>query len=85
MPFGFGNSRSPPEAHLGSEGVPAYKSEAEARYDEDLHVPCPPHTTESRLIRKIDLYVVPCLVLLYLLAFLDRTNVRGKNAVVACE
>src|SRR2546421_12607886 len=33
---------------------------------------CPVHTTEWKLIAKIDLRVVPLLCLLYLLTFLDR-------------
>lgn len=41
-------------------------------YDDDLHVQCPPHTTERKLVRRIDLHVVPFLCILYLLAFLDR-------------
>ena len=43
-----------------------------ADYDDDLHVLCPPHTTERKLITKIDLRVIPVLSVLYLLAFLDR-------------
>jgi len=42
------------------------------QYDEDLHVPALSATTEAKLMRKIDLRVVPCLCVLYLLAFLDR-------------
>ncbi|MCJ1395401.1 hypothetical protein MMC18_008285 [Xylographa bjoerkii] len=48
-------------------------------YD-DLGVVCPSHTTERRLMTKIDLRVIPVLSVLYLLAFLDRTNIA--NAAV---
>ncbi|MCJ1400605.1 hypothetical protein MMC11_003811 [Xylographa trunciseda] len=48
-------------------------------YD-DLGVICPSHTTERRLMAKIDLRVIPVLSILYLLAFLDRTNIA--NAAV---
>lgn len=41
-------------------------------YDDDLHVPCPPHTTERRLVTRIDLHVVPFLCVMYLLGKLDR-------------
>lgn len=41
-------------------------------YNDDLHVQCPPHTTERKLVTKIDFHVVPFLCILYLLAFLDR-------------
>lgn len=32
----------------------------------------PSHTTERRLMAKIDLRLIPCLSILYLFAFLDR-------------
>lgn len=44
----------------------------DAEYDEDLHVQCPSHTTERRLVNKIDFRVIPILSIMYLLAFLDR-------------
>jgi hypothetical protein len=33
-------------------------------------IECPPHTTERRLMAKIDMRVVPFLCIMYLLAFL---------------
>ncbi|KAK4496342.1 hypothetical protein PRZ48_012322 [Zasmidium cellare] len=48
-------------------------------YDEDLAVQCPPHTTERKLLAKIDLHVVPFLCILYLAAFLDRINISNAN------
>jgi hypothetical protein len=35
-----------------------------------LNVSCPPHTTERKLLTRIDLRVVPFLCIMYLLAFL---------------
>ena len=52
----------------------------DAEFDDDLLVQCPPHTTQRRLVSKIDLRVIPVLSVLYLLAFLDRTNIA--NAAV---
>lgn len=43
------------------------------------HRPCPPHTTEKKLVTKIDLHVIPVLCVLYLLAFLDRVNISNAN------
>ena len=43
----------------------------EAEYDPNS-VPCPAHTTERKLLTRIDLHVIPFLALLYWLAFLDR-------------
>ncbi|KAI7549787.1 MFS general substrate transporter [Hortaea werneckii] len=48
-------------------------------YDEDLHVQCPPHTTERRLVARIDFHVIPFLCIMYLLAFLDRVNIANAN------
>lgn len=48
-------------------------------YDDDLEVPCPPHTTERKLVTRIDFHVVPFLCILYLLAFLDRVNIANAN------
>ncbi|KAK4936832.1 High-affinity nicotinic acid transporter, partial [Elasticomyces elasticus] len=48
-------------------------------HGDDLHVSCPPHTTERKLITKIDWRVIPLLCILYLLAFLDRVNIANAN------
>lgn len=47
-------------------------------YD-DLGVVCPPHTTEMKLMTKIDFRVIPFLCILYLLAFLDRVNIANAK------
>ena len=39
---------------------------------DELAVICPPHTTERKLMTKIDWKVIPILSIMYLLAFLDR-------------
>lgn len=48
-------------------------------YD-DLGVVCPPHTTEKKLVTQIDLRILPCISLLYLLAFLDRVNIANAKS-----
>ena len=50
-----------------------------AEYDDDLHLQCPPHTSQRRLVAKIDLRVIPVLSIMYLLAFLDRTNIANAS------
>lgn len=50
-----------------------------AQYDDDLHVQCPSTTSERKLVRKIDLRVIPALSVMYLLAFLDRTNIANAR------
>jgi sugar phosphate permease len=57
-----------------------YHQEAhEPEYDE-LHVPCPPHTTEKELTRRVDFHLIPFLVILYLMAFLDRVNIANARS-----
>ncbi|XXH05215.1 hypothetical protein Hte_011640 [Hypoxylon texense] len=48
-------------------------------YDE-LHVQCPPHTTERKLMTRIDWRLIPFLCILYLLAFLDRVNIANARS-----
>lgn len=50
-------------------------SHPDIEYRDELGVVCPSHTTERRLIAKIDRKVIPVLSILYLLAFLDRYGV----------
>jgi hypothetical protein len=57
----------------------ALRSPLDGPVDEDLHVKCPPHTTERRLVNKIDWRVIPFLCIMYLLAFLDRVNIANAN------
>ncbi|KAH8730182.1 major facilitator superfamily domain-containing protein [Phaeosphaeriaceae sp. PMI808] len=50
-------------------------------YDDEAPelVQCPAHTTERKLLTKIDLHVIPYLCIMYLLAFLDRVNIANAN------
>lgn len=38
----------------------------------DLTIPCPSHTVEAALVKKVDFKVLPMLMILYMMAFLDR-------------
>jgi hypothetical protein len=38
-------------------------------------------TTERKLMTKVDWHVVPCLCIMYLLAFLDRVNISNAAAL----
>lgn len=51
----------------------------DVEYDE-LHVQCPPHTTERKLMNRIDWRLIPFLCILYLLAFLDRVNIANARS-----
>lgn len=65
-------------------------SEGQMHYDPDLAHPAagyrdaeavelPAGVSERKLLTKIDFRVIPVLSILYLLAFLDRTNVANAN------
>ncbi|KAH7085139.1 major facilitator superfamily domain-containing protein [Paraphoma chrysanthemicola] len=74
----FSKKEKTVESPAGSQdGVPRYP---ENEYDDSPElVQCPAHTTESKLLRKIDLHVIPFLCIMYLLAFLDRVNIANAN------
>jgi hypothetical protein len=72
------------EAGYKNEGNHFYNANAQnpgesLEYD-DLNVVCPPHTTEKKLMAKIDIRVIPFLCILYLLAFLDRVNIGNARS-----
>ncbi|KAF2722420.1 MFS general substrate transporter [Polychaeton citri CBS 116435] len=58
---------------------PDYPGTGTGNYDDDLHVECPSHTTERKLVSRIDLHVLPFLCIMYLLAFLDRVNIANAD------
>jgi hypothetical protein len=62
--------RMKPEEIDGGSPTSFGRVETGTAYDDTLV--CPPHTTERKLVNKIDFHVVPFLCILYLLAFLDR-------------
>ncbi|KAK9588205.1 High-affinity nicotinic acid transporter [Aspergillus fumigatus] len=55
------------------------KAEGEI-YSESADLPPLSTTTERKLMAKIDWHIVPCLCVMYLLAFLDRVNI--SNAAI---
>ena len=75
--FKEGSSKAPDEycqevdSTLGTEARKLSMAQAGSEID------------ERRLIRKIDIFVIPWLALLYLLNFLDRSNIG--NARVSCS
>lgn len=48
--------------------------------DDELGVPCPPHTTDKKLMARVDAHLLPFIVVLYLLAFLDRVNIANAKS-----
>lgn len=80
MAWGFGKSEKESSSSTDNNEIryaqnyPGANDEAFAgdpAYQQDI-AQCPPHTTERKLLARIDLHVIPFLVLLYWLAFLDR-------------
>lgn len=75
-------SGSPPGFHqdrLDGGYGPDLGPGAGVEYDE-LGVVCPPHTTERKLMARIDWHILPFISLLYLLAFLDRVNIANAKS-----
>jgi MFS family permease len=60
--------------------VPAYIHDDAASLSSSTEVVCPPHTTERRITTKIDLHIIPFVIVLYLMAFLDRVNIANARA-----
>lgn len=48
---------------------------------EDIGIDEIDHVAEKKLVRKLDLYIIPISMLLYLLSFLDRYVVFGEPFV----
>ncbi|KAI5868120.1 MFS general substrate transporter [Durotheca rogersii] len=53
--------------------------------NDGLDVPCPPHTTERKLMTRVDWRLIPFLCVLYLLAFLDRVNIANARSFSLVE
>lgn len=41
---------------------------------------CPSHTTERKLMNRVDWYIIPFVSIMYLLAFLDRVNIANARS-----
>lgn len=86
-------SDNPPENGYGGDGYPPHGYNND--YNDDGPPQCPPHTTERKLMTRIDLHVIPFLCIMYrcslstpysfcmltatVLAFLDRINIGNAN------
>ncbi|KAI0481191.1 MFS general substrate transporter [Xylariaceae sp. FL0804] len=87
MPVAKGSSKGSDPEKDGMEqmGNNSYHpGTADVEYDE-LHVQCPPHTTERQIVTRIDWRVIPFLCILYLLAFLDRVNIANAKSFGLAE
>ncbi|KAG5919173.1 hypothetical protein E4U61_001144 [Claviceps capensis] len=69
--------RAEAETEAGSK--PEVLFAGEGAQDSRCLVECPAHTTDRRLMAKIDLHVIPFLCIMYLLAFLDRVNIANAK------
>lgn len=77
MPWGLGrkNEKGSASSNEYVQNYPGATTNEALAGDLDYDpnsVPCPAHTTEGKLLSRIDLHVIPFLALLYWLAFLDR-------------
>jgi hypothetical protein len=58
--FGKGEKEASPSSEYPDAPYGDYPQTGE--YDDDLHVQCPPHTTERKIVRRIDFHVIPYVV-----------------------
>lgn len=65
---------APEKNQLPDEACPNREND-----DDDLQVQCPSETTPRKLVSRIDFRVIPVLSILYLFAFLDRTNIANAS------
>ncbi|KAI5457067.1 major facilitator superfamily domain-containing protein [Mariannaea sp. PMI_226] len=79
MAAGFGDEKAPGDSLSPSADPEHQESLGKVIFTEGVEVQCPPHTTERKLLAKIDFHVVPFLCIMYLLAFLDRVNIANAN------
>ena len=66
----FVETTAVPDAVPGKDGDVSSAEAANVEYDEKM---------TKRLVRKIDWHIMPVLVILYLLSFLDRTNIGNAR------
>lgn len=71
-----GSAASDEEDGKRQEVPPAY----DASSINGGEVICPPHTTERKITTKIDMHLIPFVIVLYILAFLDRVNIANARA-----
>ncbi|KAL9575916.1 MAG: hypothetical protein Q9212_007565, partial [Teloschistes hypoglaucus] len=66
----------PTNFEKGEENPPAYTSS-----DEETTHPPPPfnHISEKHLLLKLDLHILPILFLLFLISFVDRSNLANAR------
>ncbi|KAI1823062.1 MFS general substrate transporter [Xylaria intraflava] len=65
---------------LYSAGNTYHPGTVDSDYTEPDAIQCPPHTTERKLLARIDWHILPFVSILYLLAFLDRVNVANAKS-----
>ena len=58
----FNEKKESPESPPPYSGTNGYSEDG---YDDDMPVQCPPHTTERKLLLRIDAHVMPFLCIMY--------------------
>ncbi|KAF2759481.1 MFS general substrate transporter [Pseudovirgaria hyperparasitica] len=68
-----------PDAEQYSKNEDNNPLDQDDQEDHDQPVVCPAHTTERKLVNRMDFRILPFLCIMYLLAFLDRINISNAN------
>ncbi|KAL2134265.1 hypothetical protein VTI74DRAFT_632 [Chaetomium olivicolor] len=69
-----------PSDEEDAKHMPAAAPAYDVASTSSAQVICPAHTTERRIVTKIDLHIIPFVIVLYLMAFLDRVNIANARA-----
>ncbi|KAL4957770.1 Peroxin-3-domain-containing protein [Aspergillus filifer] len=78
----IGNGTSPPNLYVSAMDQGVRELEAFAAVSPVFNdLPLLTKTTERKLMAKVDWHVVPCLCIMYLLAFLDRVNISNASVL----
>lgn len=84
MKFGFGDDKASGDSRSPSVDPERPNRNRDVLYAEGVEVQCPPHTTERKLVTKIDFHVLPFLCIMYLLAFLGKPQQASPNLHSPC-
>ncbi|KAJ4292165.1 High-affinity nicotinic acid transporter [Collariella sp. IMI 366227] len=69
-----------PSDEESAKHIPSAAPPYDAASTSSTQAICPAHTTENKIKARIDLHIIPFVIVLYLMAFLDRVNIANARA-----
>jgi MFS family permease len=68
-----------PYTDIVDTAAPSQLCETKSNVADTAGAVCPAHTTEKRLLWRIDIHILPFLCIMYLFSFLDRVNIGNAR------